>query len=122
MVRYSPIAEARRDTDLQTPAKPWQKSFPATTDGSSEPITLTLTIHPSETETYPQHHRLLLSSANLSPLLRWAFDVTPFTLRSLARRAEWEGCDDEEELGKLFAAFLGRVRERVGGCCADPKR
>ncbi|KAJ3052468.1 hypothetical protein HK097_006235, partial [Rhizophlyctis rosea] len=36
--------------------------------------------------------------------------------------ASWEGLDDEEELGRLFGGFAGRVKELVSACCADPKR
>ena len=103
-------------------ATPWQKAFPATLHSQSKPITLTLTIQPFKPDAYPQHHRLLLSSVDLSPLARWTYNLTPFSVRSFARGAGWEGYDDEQELGRVLGGFVGGIRERVAACCADPKR
>ena len=120
------VRTAASNEQLDTPHLPckhflWCKDFPSKVDDKW--VSLRMTIHPLQGNTFPQYHEFILSCPAEDMFFMWKCTINPFNFASLVRMLKWELPQAAgDPMAAAFDQFGLFVRERVMECATSSSK
>ena len=105
----------------------WARDFPViweTNPSKSEgkAISIRIIIYPLSSNSFPQQHRIIMTSPHFDIFNHWSYSCNPFSFRSLIKEMEWDIANDDVECCKIFKNFGSMIKDRVMECVSMPRR
>jgi len=128
------IARHASNTDLTTEytqqdvsSSSWARDFPVIWETNAsrnegKAISIRIIIYPLSNTSFPQCHRIIMTSPHFDLFNHWSYNCNPFSFRSFVTEMKWDISYDDVECAKLFDNFGSMIKDRVMECVSMASR